>query len=308
MRLEPLVDAVTASQAVETCRGDHQRIHLARIETPHARVDVAMERHDAQVGPRGAHESRTARTVGADGGSRSQRSQRLATACGHQRVACVGALRVGRDDQLRLFLEGDVFRAVDGEIDLAADQRAHDGRDENAFTGNRVHRPNVALGHDPDQFHLVTCRAQASGEQLALSQRQGRAARANPDLHRARSSQAPYSSALSSTSLSASLMYAPGRGRDWRYMSSMPRKPPLRRRRTAAGTACGADMSAIGAETGCSSVHGPPSATATAAARPAISAPASSPTPRAEYAPANRSARRGSRLATTTSAPATASE
>src|SRR5215472_8865315 len=198
------------------------------------------------------------------------------------------------------------------DIDLAAQQRPLERVHEHALTGAGVDRPHVALRDHAHHLDVVPRFAQTPGHGVALHQCQHRAASAQEDPHRSRSSQAANSAALAATSSSASFIYAPGSGCCWRYRSSMPRKLPFSRLRTHAGTDCGAEMSATGGistgATAWSSLHGPASATATAAAFSTSSAPAWRPADCAPKCRARRAARSSLRLDTTTFAPAFARE
>ena len=96
---------------------------------------------------------------------------------GDQHVQWIGALGIGGDRKARILFQGDVFRTVDGDVDLAGEEGARDRRDEDAFTRRHVDGPYVSFGHHRNDLHLMAGAAEPLRHQLALDERQLRAPR-----------------------------------------------------------------------------------------------------------------------------------
>src|SRR5437879_9601665 len=78
--IDSLVDSRAATEPVEAGCSDHEGVDLTRIEAPQPSVDITVERHDAHVRARGAHEAGASRAVGTHRRYRQKRSKRLVAA------------------------------------------------------------------------------------------------------------------------------------------------------------------------------------------------------------------------------------
>ncbi len=164
-----------------------------RIERPgrvqgagEAGIDVAAQGQDDQVGSRGQQLRRAARAAGADLRTCRQAVQRMAGAA-DQDVGRVGASWNGTDTQTFGRLRGQIFQAVDGQVDAACPQRffqlfgkqplaTHFGqRTVELAVAARV--PHLTNYHQPGPG----C-CQPIDHVLALPPRQGRSARPDDDL------------------------------------------------------------------------------------------------------------------------------
>src|SRR2546427_6618777 len=83
LRVEP--------QALEACRGENSAVVLAGLHLGHARVDVAADLFEPQVGPQRAQLRPTPRRAGSNLRTRRQFSERNAIAL-HPRVARIASL------------------------------------------------------------------------------------------------------------------------------------------------------------------------------------------------------------------------
>ena len=179
MRGQDLVDAVGATESGQTGDRQHQRLGLPAIELGEPRVDVPVQRVERQVRTSRAQERDPAWAVGADASTRGQRVQACAAHATHQRIARILSLRVGGDDELGMLVGRDVLGAVDRDIDLPADERVDDARDERAFAPGGVGGAVVAVGADDDELAADVEFGKSLRDPTGLDHRQRAATRAD---------------------------------------------------------------------------------------------------------------------------------
>jgi hypothetical protein len=125
-------------QPVEARRGQQQAVHPALGQLRQARVDVAPEVLDPQVGT-GAAQLRLAAEAR---GAHDRAAGELARVPGDEHVQRVGPLRHGGHDHVLGVRRGEVLRRVHREVDLARLQGADDLGHEQALDPGGI----VALG------------------------------------------------------------------------------------------------------------------------------------------------------------------
>src|SRR5207302_409346 len=219
--IDSLVDSRAATEPVEAGCSDHEGVDLTRIEAPQPSVDITVERHDAQIRARGAHEAGASRAVGTHRHVCRKRSDRLVPAARDESVTWISSFRVSRDHQLQVVLQRHILCAVHSDVDLATHEGARDGDHKDALAWFGVDGAYVAFGDDAHDLDFVAGSPQAFGKPLALSQGETRPSSAESDLHSRCSSQATSSDVLAATNPRASAISAPGRASLWRYMSTV---------------------------------------------------------------------------------------
>ena len=161
-----------ATQPVEAGRGEDQHVDLARDALGQARVDVPAQLADLEVRPRGEQLRAAAQRAGPDAGALAHVRERVLA---DQHVERLGPAGRGGDLGARRELPRDVLGGVDGEVDLARQQRglqrAHPAR---LVAARAVH---VAGGGD---LHELDVAADQPRDLVRLRQRERAAAGAEP--------------------------------------------------------------------------------------------------------------------------------
>ena len=119
---EVLRDGVEAPEAPESGGGEHDRIELARGDLTQARVDVAPDVHDLEVGPTSLELRNASRRTRPDAGSGRQRVHREGVARA-QRITSIRALGNRRDRQARMRRRRQILEGVHHDVDVAHEQR-----------------------------------------------------------------------------------------------------------------------------------------------------------------------------------------
>ena len=147
------------AQAQKARAGEDDRVQLARIEAPQARIHIAAQRFDAQVRPRGQYLRLTSETRGTEArtarqflkaGNETQR--RIAVVVfpaqwdfrrggGHQRIAGVGARQHGGNHQPVGELAGHILHGMHGEIRESVLEGRLQFFDEQALAADRSEAP-----------------------------------------------------------------------------------------------------------------------------------------------------------------------
>ena len=158
-----------AAEARETRRREDQRVAPALAHLPEPRVDVAVERDDAEVGP-GVEEHRgAARARGADAGAGGEAVQ-FPALVGDEDVVRVEAPRLGDDGEPLRLLHGEVLEAVDGDVAPAPAQLLLDLLHEEPFRPGAVNRrggePVARRADRPDQELPLRPRRPQGGHDL----------------------------------------------------------------------------------------------------------------------------------------------
>ena len=169
-------NAAAQAKPIEPGGRQHQRVRLPGIKTAQSRVDVAVQRDHVEVGSQRTQKAGAARAVRTHLRAHSEVVERTHYVARDQRVSRIRSLGIGRDHELRIVLEREVFGAVHGEVDLTGDERALEGRHEDALPDRRVRRPQVTVGNDCLHLDLNPAGAQARGHELALHKREARTA------------------------------------------------------------------------------------------------------------------------------------
>jgi hypothetical protein len=183
---EALVNPLGAFEAVEASCGEDEGVALALFELAQAGVDVAADLDEGDVGAKGEELGAAAgagRADAASGGEGVERPEGLAD----PDVAGVGALRDRGEGELRGELGGEVFEAVDGEVDAALFEGFLDLLDEDALAIEVWRRDEAGLLHavaggaDDFKFDVVASVAEGVEDVVGLPKGELRASAADAD-------------------------------------------------------------------------------------------------------------------------------
>src|SRR5438093_2095192 len=108
-------DLCVETEAVKACRGENSAVVLAGLYLGHARVDVAADLFEPQVGPQRAQLRPSPRRAGSNLRTRRQFSERNAIAL-HPGVARIASLEKSRQGESWGHDGGNVFQTVHREI------------------------------------------------------------------------------------------------------------------------------------------------------------------------------------------------
>ena len=126
------MDGLGALEAVEAGGREDEGIALALLEFAQAGVDVAADLDEGDVGAKGEDLGATAWAGGADAASGGEGVEGPVLLADPD-VAGVGALGDGGESELRGQFGGEVFQAVDSEVDAAFFEGFFYFLDEDAF-------------------------------------------------------------------------------------------------------------------------------------------------------------------------------
>ena len=148
--LEAFTDSTGQAKPVEAGAGQDQGVGLTVVEPAQPGIHVAVEGMDSQVGPMSEQESRPARAVGADSGTRRQvvEPPREGVRPDNQGIARISPLEIGADLEMVVDIRRQVLGTVDGNVHPAMEQRHLDRRDEGALAPGRIRPATVTVGLD----------------------------------------------------------------------------------------------------------------------------------------------------------------
>jgi uroporphyrinogen decarboxylase len=184
-----LRDAARKAKACEPGAGEQRGVDCALLQFTQARVDVAAQRHDLQVGPQSFHLRLPPQRRGANDGSGGQLGEARGLGA-DEGVAHVRAWQIAGDRQTRWQDRRHILHRMHGKVDLARQQRLFDFLGEEALAagvGERAVLNAIPRCLDDAHFKLVLARAVRRLEPgeylLRLRQRQNRSTRADAYLH-----------------------------------------------------------------------------------------------------------------------------
>jgi hypothetical protein len=187
--VQRLRDFVRAAEARESRHGQEDRVELALTPPAQTSVDVAAKIDHGEVRPDLLEESTPAQAGGAHARGRGQGVE--ARPRRNQGVARVGALQHRDESEAGRQFGRDVLQAVDGQVDLAREQRLFDLLEEGPLARNRRKRAArpVAGGRDVPQGRFVAERLEPRLHVIGLPSREEAAPRSDADSHRGLSPQ-----------------------------------------------------------------------------------------------------------------------
>jgi len=181
--VEALADPLGSAEAVEAAGREDDGLGLPFAKLAETGVDVAAKFDVFEIGAEGAELRLAARTAATDFGFGGKLEER-GVFDGDEGVAGIGALGNGGDGEVGREFGGQVFEAVDGEIDAAFDEGLFDLFGEHAFgadLGEGDLLQPVAGGADDLDGDFVALGAQGAGDVVRLPEGELRPARADAD-------------------------------------------------------------------------------------------------------------------------------
>src|SRR6516162_8551751 len=174
-------------QAREAGGREDERVERPFVELPHARVDVAADEHEPEIGP-GVEELRLPPRAPGGKARRERKLRDRRCRPGDERVARIDPFRNRGDREPRGVLGGKVLEAVDGEVDRPGRQGVLDLLDEDPLAAGRGKRHVgllVSLGADDVHVdrHAIVHAREALGDVPGLPERERASPRAENEAH-----------------------------------------------------------------------------------------------------------------------------
>ncbi len=150
LRREPRADPRLEPEALEPGGREHGRVAVAGVELGEARVDVAAQHDDLEVGPAMTQLALAAQARGADARALRQGSQRF-VARRDEGIARIAALERGGDREAGGQVGGHVLHRMDGDVGAPVLERVFELLDEQSLAAGRRRGCGPGCGRPPSR-------------------------------------------------------------------------------------------------------------------------------------------------------------